>query len=61
MSARVWCALLGVVFAVVWANLNIGWAVVVLVCALIGYAVGAALEGSVNLAGVAAQLRPPRR
>ncbi|MDB5059449.1 MAG: hypothetical protein JWO59_2921 [Chloroflexi bacterium] len=60
MSPRLWCALLGVVFGVMWAEINIGWAVVVLVCSLVGYAIGAALEGTIDVSGLVAPLRQPR-
>jgi hypothetical protein len=61
MSPRLLCTIVGVVFGVVWAEVNIGWAVVVLLCALVGYAVGAALEGVIDVSGLVAPLRSPRR
>lgn len=61
MSPRLWCAILGVAFGVVWAEINVGWAVVVVLCALIGYAVGAILEGTIDVSGLVAPLRQPRR
>jgi hypothetical protein len=61
MSPRVLCTILGVVFGVVWAEVNIGWAAVVLLCALVGYAVGAALEGVIDVSGLMPPLRQPRR
>lgn len=61
MSPRLWCAIAGIVFGIVWASISIGWAAVVLLCALAGYAVGAALEGTLDVSGLVAPLRQPRR
>jgi hypothetical protein len=61
MSPRFWCAIVGIIFGVVWATVSIGWAVVVLLCALAGYAVGAALEGTVDVSGLLTPLRQSRR
>jgi len=61
MSPRLWCAIAGIIFGVVWATVSIGWAVVVLLCALVGYAVGAALEGVVDVSGLITPLRQSRR
>lgn len=61
MSPRMLCTMLGVVFGVMWTTVNIGWAVVVLLCALVGYAIGAALEGAIDVSGLVTPLRPPRR
>jgi len=61
MSPRLWCAIAGIIFGVVWATVSIGWAVVVLLCTLVGYAVGAALEGVVDVSGLITPLRQSRR
>lgn len=58
MSLRVLVAVLGIVFGVIWTTHGIGWAVVVFLCALAGYYLGAVLEGGV---AVSALLEPLRR
>ena len=57
MSLRVLFAALGIVFVIVWAVLGFGWALLVLVGALGGYYIGAALEGGVDLSGLLEPLR----
>jgi uncharacterized membrane protein len=58
---RFWCGLAGGVFGVMWVASSIGWAVVVLLCMLVGYALGAALEGTFDVSGLLAPLHQPRR
>ncbi len=60
MSLRALFALLGVAFGVIWAVESIGWAVVILLCALVGYYVGAALESGVAVSALLEPLRRPR-
>ncbi len=60
MSLRLLFALLGLAFGVIWAVESIGWAVAVLLCALIGYYIGAVLESGVALSALLAPLRRPR-
>jgi hypothetical protein len=50
-------AVLGVVFGVIWAIIGLGWAVVVVLCGLAGFYIGAAIEGGIDLAGVLDPLR----
>ncbi len=57
MSLRVLFAALGVVFVIAWAVLGFGWALLLLLGALVGYYIGAALEGAVDLSGLLAPLR----
>lgn len=57
MSPRILLAILGIVFVIVWGTLGIGWAIGVLFGALIGYYVGAAIEGVVDVSGLLAPLR----
>jgi len=45
------------VFVIVWAVLGFGWALLLLLGALVGYYIGAALEGGVDLSGLLAPLR----
>ncbi len=60
MSLRVLCAALGVVFVIVWATLGFGWAVLLLVGALVGFYIGAAIEGGVDLSALLDPLRRVR-
>ena len=60
MSLRVLFAALGVVFVIVWATLGFGWAVLLLVGALVGFYVGAAIEGGLDLSALLAPLRRAR-
>lgn len=60
MSLRVLFALLGIAFGVVWAVESIGWALVMLVCALVGYYLGAVLESGVALSALLEPLRRTR-
>jgi len=60
MSLRVLFAMLGIAFGVVWAVESIGWAVVMLVCALVGYYLGAVLESGVALSALLEPLRRTR-
>ena len=60
MSPRLLCAGLGLVFALVLVFAGFGWAVFVLILTLVGYYVGAALEGDVNLAALLDPLRRVR-
>lgn len=60
MSLRLLFALLGLAFGVIWAVESIGWAVAILVCALVGYYIGAVLESGVTLSALLAPLRRPR-
>jgi len=60
MSLRVLLATLGVVFVIVWATLGFGWAVLLLVGALVGFYVGAAIEGGVDLSALLDPLRRAR-
>lgn len=60
MALRVLIAILGIVFGVIWATLGLGWAVVVVLCALAGYYVGAVLEGGVDLSVLLDPLRRSR-
>jgi len=48
MPARILFAALGAVFGLVWVSIGLGWAVVVLLCALVAYYIGALLEGAVD-------------
>ncbi len=57
MPVRVLFAALGVVFGVVLAVLGVGAAVLVLVTTLVGYYIGAAIEGGVDLSALLAPLR----
>jgi hypothetical protein len=61
MSLRVVLAALGVVFGIIWALLGIGWAVVVVLCALIGFYIGAVIEGEANLSVLLDPLRRTRQ
>ena len=60
MSLRVVLAALGVVFGIIWAVLGIGWAVVVVLCALVGYYIGAVIEGGADLSVLLDPLRRTR-
>ncbi len=57
MSARILFAALGTVFGLVWVSIGFGWAVVVLLCALIAYYIGALLEGELDLDALLTPLR----
>jgi len=57
MPVRVLFAALGVVFGVVLAVLGVGAAVLVLVTTLVGYYIGAAIEGGVDLSALLVPLR----
>ncbi|MGI8912562.1 MAG: hypothetical protein ACR2JY_02035 [Chloroflexota bacterium] len=57
---RVLFAMLGIAFGVVWAVESIGWAGVMLVCALVGYYLGAVLESGVALSALLEPLRRTR-
>jgi hypothetical protein len=61
MSLRVVLTALGVVFGIIWAVLGIGWAVVVVLCALIGFYIGAVIEGEANLSVLLDPLRRTRQ
>jgi hypothetical protein len=60
MSLRVVLAALGVVFGIIWATIGIGWAAVVVLCALAGYYLGAVIEGGVDLSVLLDPLRRTR-
>jgi hypothetical protein len=60
MALRVLVAILGIVFGVIWATLGIGWAAVVVLCAVAGYYVGAVLEGGADLSVLLDPLRRAR-
>lgn len=60
MTLRVLFAMLGIAFGVIWAVESIGWAVVVVGCALVGYYVGAVLENGVALSTFLEPLRRSR-
>ncbi len=60
MPLRVLFAALGVVFGVILAALGFGAAVLVLVTTLVGYYIGAAIEGSIDLSALLAPLRRRR-
>ncbi len=57
MPARILFAALGTVFGLVWASIGTGWAVIVLLCALIAYYIGALIEGEVDPDALLAPLR----
>ncbi len=57
MPARILFAALGTIFGLVWVSIGIGWAVVVLICALVAYYIGALIEGEVDLNALLAPLR----
>jgi hypothetical protein len=57
MSLRIMLAVLGVVFGIMWAATGIGWAIMIVCCALAGYYIGAVLESGIDLAGILAPLR----
>ncbi len=61
MSIRVMLAALGAVFGIIWATRGIGWATVVVLCALAGWYMGAVIEGGVDLSAFAVLLDPLRR
>ena len=60
MSLRVMLAVLGAVFGIVWATIGIGWAAVVVLCALAGWYIGAVIEGGANLSVLLDPLRRTR-
>jgi len=60
MPLRVLFAALGVVFGVILAVLGFGAAVLVLVTTLVGYYIGAAIEGSIDLSALLGPLRRRR-
>lgn len=60
MSLRVVLAALGVAFGIIWAVIGIGWAAVVVLCALAGYYLGAVIEGGVDLSVLLDPLRRTR-
>ncbi len=60
MPVRVLCAALGVVFGVILAVLGFGAAALVLVTTIVGYSIGAAIEGSVDLSALLSPLRRRR-
>lgn len=60
MSLRILFAALGGAFGIIWAVESIGWAVAMLVCALVGYYVGAVLESGVALSTFLEPLRRVR-
>lgn len=57
MSVRIGLAALGVVFGIIWAVIGIGWAAVVVLCALTGYYIGALIESGADLSGLTVPLR----
>ena len=57
---RVFLAALGVVFGIIWATIGIGWAAVVVLCALAGFYLGAVIEGGVDLSALLEPLRRSR-
>lgn len=61
MSLRILLAALGVVFGIIWAVLGIGWATVVVLCALAGFYIGAIIEGGADLSALGVLLDPLRR
>ncbi len=60
MSLRVMLAVLGAVFGIIWATIGIGWAAVVVLCALAGWYIGAVIEGGANLSVLLDPLRRTR-
>ncbi len=60
MSIRILFAVMGIVFGVVLAFVGFGWAIVVLLTTLIGYYIGSALEGDLDLSALLAPLRQQR-
>ncbi len=60
MPVRVLFAALGVVFGVILAVLGVGAAVLVLVTTLVGYCIGVAIEGGIDLSALLAPLRRRR-
>jgi len=48
---------LGAVFGIVWATIGIGWAAVVVLCALAGWYIGALIEGGATLSVLLDPLR----
>ncbi len=60
MSLRVLLAVLGAVFVIVLAVLGFGWAVLVLLGAVVGFYLGAALEGGADLSALLDPLRRAR-
>jgi len=57
---RVLLAALGVVFGIIWATIGIGWAAVVVLCALAGFYLGAVIEGGADLSTLLEPLRRTR-
>ncbi len=57
MSLRIVLAALGVVFGIMWAVTGIGWAAVVVLCALAGYYIGTVIESGADLSVLMAPLR----
>ncbi len=57
MSLRVMLAVLGAVFGIIWATIGIGWAAVVVLCALAGWYIGALIEGGATLSVLLDPLR----
>ena len=57
MPLRIVLAALGVVFGITWATIGIGWAAVVVLCALAGYYIGSVIESGADLSGLTAPLR----
>ncbi len=60
MSPRVMLAVLGAVFGIIWATIGIGWAAVVVLCALAGWYIGAVIEGGANVSVLLDPLRRTR-
>ncbi len=60
MSLRIVLAALGIVFGIIWATIGIGWAAVVVLCALAGYYIGAVIEGGADLSTLIEPLRRTR-
>ncbi len=61
MSLRILYAAFGAVFGLVWAFNSFGWAVVVILLGLVGYYIGATVEGDVDLSQLLAPLRQSRQ
>ncbi len=59
-SPRLLLMVLGVTFGIVFATLGFGWAVVVLLTTIVGYYIGAALDGSFDISALLAPLRSRR-
>lgn len=59
-SPRLLLTALGIVFGIVFAVLGFGWATIVLLTTLVGYYVGATLEGDIDISALLAPLRPRR-